>query len=129
VSVLNWDLAARSGLQEEALLPAYEVYGHAIAAAGVAQGRICGIAGLGLLMDTRKGNKLAWFPGVFLVYHCISYQFWTGNRRKAAHKLVSDPMRIGWPTANLVAGALAIPVARNAGCGGLAPLDGRGGIW
>ena len=75
MSVLNWDLAARSGLQEEALLPAYKVYGHAIATAGVALGWICGIARLGLLMDTRKGYKLAWFPGEFLEYHCISYQF------------------------------------------------------
>lgn len=114
ISVLNWDLATRIGLQEEALPPEYKVYEHAIAVADVALGWIYGLAGLGLVLGAQWGYKLAWVPGVVLVYHSISYWFWTGNRRKAGHKLVADSMRIGWPVANFVAGALAILVAWNA---------------
>jgi hypothetical protein len=114
ISILNWDLATRIGLQEAALLPEYQVYERAVAAADVALGWIYGIAGLGLVLDAQWGYKLAWFPGVVLVYHGISYWFWTGNRRKAGHKLVSDSMRIGWSVMNLVAGGLAIVAAWNA---------------
>jgi hypothetical protein len=114
ISVSNWNLATRIGLQEEELLPEYKVYEHAIALADVAVGWIYGIAGVGLLIDAELGYKLAWFPGVILVYHSISYWFWTGNRRKAGHKLVADSVRIGWPVVNFAAGALAILVAWNA---------------
>jgi hypothetical protein len=114
VSILDWERATRIGLQEEELLPEYKVYEHAIALADVAVGWIYGIAGVGLLIDAELGYKLAWFPGVILVYHSISYWFWTGNRRKAGHKLVADSVRIGWPVVNFAAGALAILVAWNA---------------
>jgi hypothetical protein len=114
ISILNWDLATKIGLQEEELLPEYKVYEHAIAAADVAIGWIYGIAGVGLVLGSQWGYTLAWFPGVILVYHSISYWFWTGNRRKGGHKLVADSVRIGWPVANFVAGALAILVAWNA---------------
>jgi hypothetical protein len=114
ISLLNWDLATRIGLQEAALSPEYKVYEHAIAAADVALGWIYGLAGLGLVLGTPWGYKLAWFPGVVLVYHSISYWFWTGNRRKAGHGLVADSTRIGWPLANFVTGALAILVAWSA---------------
>jgi hypothetical protein len=113
-SVLSWDRATRIGLQEEGLLPEYKVYEHANAVADVAIAWIYGIAGVGLLIDAQLGYKLAWFPGVVMVYHSISYWFWTGNRRKAGHKLAADPERIGWPVANFVTGALAILVAWNA---------------
>jgi hypothetical protein len=114
VSILNWDLATRIGIQEAELPPDYKVYEHAIAVADVALGWLYGLAGLGLVLDTHWGYRLAWFPGVVLVYHSVSYWFWTGNRRKAGHRLVSDAMRIGWPVANLVTGVLAVVVAWNA---------------
>ena len=94
ISILNWNLATRIGLQEEKLLPEFKVYEHAVAAADVALGWLYGIAGLGLVLGTSWGHKLAWFPGVVLVYHSISYWFWTGNRRKAGHKLVADSMPV-----------------------------------
>ena len=115
VSVLNWDLATRIGIQEAELPPEYKVYEHAMAVADVALGWIYGLAGLGLLLGTQWGYRLAWFPGVVLVYHSISVWVWWGNQRKAGHKLVSDSMRVGWPVANFGAGALAILVAWN-GC-------------
>jgi hypothetical protein len=115
VSVLDWDLATRIGIQEAELPPEYKVYEHAMAVADVALGWIYGLAGLGLLLGTQWGYRLAWFPGVVLVYHSISVWVWWGNQRKAGHKLVSDSMRVGWPVANFAAGALAILVAWN-GC-------------
>ena len=115
ISILNWNLAKRIGLQEAELLPEYRVYEHAIAVADVALGWVYGLAGLGLVLGAPWGYKLAWVPGVVLVYHSISYWIWTANRRKAGHQLVADPMRIGWTVANFVAGGLAILVAWNAG--------------
>jgi hypothetical protein len=113
VSVLNWEFATRIGIQEEELPPAYKVYEHAIAVADVALGWIYGIAGLGLLLNAEWGYKLAWFPAVVLIYHGISYWFWTGNRRKAGQQLVGNGMRIGWVLANIITGLLALWVAWN----------------
>jgi hypothetical protein len=96
------------------LLPEYKVYEHAIAVADVAIAWIYGIAGVGLLIDAQVGYKLAWFPGVVLVYHSISYWFWTENRRRAGHKLTADSVRVGWTVTNFVTGVLAILVAWNA---------------
>jgi hypothetical protein len=114
VSVLSWDTATKIGLQETELLPEYKVYEHAIAVADVALGWIYGLAGLGLLLDASWGYRFAWFPGVVLIYHAISYWFWTDNRRRAGHRMVSDSMRIGWTAVNLAVGVLAILVARYA---------------
>ncbi len=111
VTVINWDFATRIGLQEEGLPPEYKVYEHAIAIADVVLGWIYGLAGLGLLLDADWGYKLVWFPGVVLLYHGISYWFWTGNRRKAGNQLVGDAMRIGWVLANCITGLLAILLA------------------
>ena len=47
VSVLNWGLATRLGLQDEAAPSDYKVYEHGIAMADVAIGWIYGIAGVG----------------------------------------------------------------------------------
>jgi hypothetical protein len=47
-------------------------------------------------------------------YQGVSYWFWTGIRRKAGHRLVSDSMRVGGPVANLVTGVLAVVIAWNA---------------
>ena len=52
LSLLNWDLATRIGIQEEGLLPEYRVYEHAIAVADVVMGWIYGFAGIGLVLGT-----------------------------------------------------------------------------
>ena len=113
-SIINWDLATRIGLQERGMLPEYKVYEHAIAVADVAIGWIYGIAGVGLILGTTWGFKLAWFPGVVLIYHSISFWFWTGNQMSSGHKLTADPLRIGWSLANMITGVLAILVALSA---------------
>ena len=115
ISVINWDLATRMGLQEKELLPEYKVYEHGIAVADVAIGWIYGIAGVGLVLGTQWGFKLAWFPGVVLIYHGISFWFWSGNQKRAGHQLIAEPARIGWTLANIGTGVLAVAIAWN-GC-------------
>ena len=115
ISVINWDLATTLGLQEKGLLPEYKVYEHGIAVADVAIGWIYGIAGVGLILGTQWGFKLAWFPGVVLIYHGISFWFWSRNQKRAGHQLMTDPARIGWALANIVTGVLAVSMAWN-GC-------------
>ena len=114
ISVLNWDLASRIGLQEGGSPPEYKVYEQAIAVADVALGWIYGIAGVGLILGSQWGFRLAWFPGVILIYHVISFWFWTRNQKKAGHHLMPDAGRIGWALANCITGALAILVAWHA---------------
>jgi hypothetical protein len=114
ISFLNWDLGTRLGFVEEGLPPEYKVYEHGIAGADAAMGWLYGVAGLGLVLDAQWGYKLAWFPGVVLIYHGISFWFWSRNQRRAGHKLLSDSFRVGWFLANIGTGALAILLAWNA---------------
>ena len=111
ISLLNWDLAKRLGLQEKDLLPEYKVYEHAIAVADTAMAWLYGIAAVGLFINAEWGYKLAWIPGTILLYHAISAWVWEGNRRTAGRRLWTDSLRIGWCTANAITGVLALLVA------------------
>ena len=111
ISVLNWDLATRLGLQEKELLPEYKVYEHAIAVADSTMAWLYGVAAVGLILDAEWGYKLAWIPGSILLYHAISAWAWEGNRRKTGHRVWSNFMRIGWCTANALTGVLTLLVA------------------
>ena len=114
LSVFNWDLAVRLGLQEKGAPPEYRVYEHAIAVADASIGWLYGVAGIGLLLDASWGYKLAWVPGVVFVYHGISFWMWTHNQNKAGHQLISSSVRVGWSLSNMATGLLAIMVAWNA---------------
>lgn len=111
ISVLNWDLATRLGLQEKGLSPEYKVYEQAIAVADSAMAWICGVAAIGLLLNAEWGYRLAWIPATLLLYHAISAWAWEGNRRKAGRQLWSNTMRIGWCSVNAFTGALALLLA------------------
>ncbi len=111
ISILDWDLAVRLGLQEKDALPEYLVYEKGTAAADVALGWIFGVAGVGLILGASWGFKLAWFPGVVLIYHGLCAWFWYGNAKRAGHTLLSDSFRVVWCLANLVTGILAVAVA------------------
>jgi hypothetical protein len=111
VSVLNWDLATRLGLQEKELPSEYKVYEHAIAVADTAMGWIYGFAAVGLLLNAEWGYKLALIPGSILLYHAISAWVWEANRRAAGHRLWSNALRIGWGIANGTTGVFALLVA------------------
>ncbi len=115
ISVLNWDLAMRIGLQETAAPAEYKVYEHGNAVADVSIGWIYGIAGIGLILGTQWGVKLAWLPGVVLFYHSVGFWFTTRNQRKAGYVLMTDTLRVIWFLANSLTGVLTILVAWN-GC-------------
>ena len=111
ISVIDWQLAERLGLQEKELLPEYQVYEHAIAVADVAIGWVYGVAAVGLLLGAAWGYYLAWIPGAMLLYHAIMAWIWEGNRRAAGHQLWPDALRISWCSLNAVTGVLALLVA------------------
>lgn len=115
VSIINWDFAMKIGLQEADMPKEYKVYEHAIALADSMIGWIYGLAAVGLILGTEWGYKLAWFPGVILIYHSLSFWFWTDNRKKDGHDLTPASLRIGWSLANFVTGAITVLVAWNAG--------------
>ena len=114
VSVINWKYAIKIGLQESNMPKDYRVYEHAIAVADSLIGWLYGFAAVGLIINVPWGYKLSWFPGIILVYHGISFWFWTMNRNKDGNKLESNAVRISWIMANLLTGILAILVAWNA---------------
>jgi hypothetical protein len=117
LSILDWDLAERLGLQEKGMLPEHRVYEHAIAVADVGVGWAYGLAGVGLLLGAPWGYRLAWVPGAILLYHALGFWVWTGNQRRRGHSTSSTrtPLRVGWTAANLITGLLAISVAWSAG--------------
>jgi hypothetical protein len=113
ISLLDRGLAIRIGLWEAGMPPEYEVYENAIAVTDVAIGWIYGVAGIGLVLGAQWGYTLAWIPGVILIYHGISFWFWTGNQKKAGQHLTftKTPARVGWFLANFITGILALTVA------------------
>lgn len=108
ISLVNWNYATKIGLQEKELLPEYKVYEHAIAVADVMMGWIYGIAAVGLIINISWAYKLAWIPGVILIYHGLSYWFWKGNQNKSGHKMTTNSFRIGWSLLNLGTGIFCI---------------------
>ena len=115
ISIINWKFAARIGLQEANIPKEYKVYEHAVAVADSLLGWVYGIAAVGLFLNVSWGYKLAWFPGIILLYHAISFWFWTMNRNRDGHKLESNILRYSWTIANLATAVLAILLAWNAG--------------
>lgn len=111
ISIINWDFAKKIGLQEKKALLEYKVYEHAIAVADVMMGWIYGIVAVGLILNAQWAFKLAWFPGVIMVYHSLSYWFWIGNQNKFGHPTVTNTFRIGWFLSNFITGILAILIA------------------
>jgi hypothetical protein len=115
ISLINWEFATKIGLQEKGMPKEFKVYEHAIAVADVAIGWIYGIAGVGLILGAWWGYKLAWFPGVVLLYHGISVFFWFGNQRKMGYEIVTNRFRLTWSSLNIITGLLAIILAWHAG--------------
>ncbi len=111
ISVINWKFASRIGLQEANIPKEYKVYEHASAVADSLIGWIYGIAAVGLFLNAPWGYTLAWFPGVVLLYHAISFWFYTMNRNRDGNKLESNTLRISWTLANLTTAIFAILMA------------------
>ncbi len=115
VSVINWELATRIGLQEKGMPKEFKVYEHGIAVADVAIGWIYGFAGVGLILDAPWSYQLIWVPGTILIYHGISAWFWSGNQKKIGYQLLAGYFRIIWCSANIITGILVIAIAWQAG--------------
>ncbi len=115
ISLVDWDLATKWGLQESGMRPEHKVYEHAIARADVLLGWTYGIAGVGLLLDASWGYLWAWIPGAVLTYHALSFWFWTGNQIESGDRYATtrQPFRSIWATANLATGVLAMLVANS----------------
>ena len=115
LSIINWDLATRLGLQESAGPSEYKVYEHGIAIADTAVGWVYFLAGLGLLIDESWGYKLAWIPGAILFYHSLSFWGWTRNQIRAGDHLptLTPKFRYIWISANMANGLLALTIAWN----------------
>lgn len=111
ISVVNWDYATKIGFQEKKLLPEFKVYEHAIAVADVSIGWIYLIAAIGVILDISWAYKLAWFPGVIMIYHSVSVFFWMGNQTKLGHPMNSNRFRISWFLLNFITGIMAISIA------------------
>ena len=111
ISVLNWEFAERVGLQEKNMPPEYKVYEHGTAVADGLIGWIYGIAGVGLILGVPWAYKLAWIPGVVLIYHGLYFWFYTRNQIRAGYQLLAPPFRAIWFLANIATGALAVCVA------------------
>ena len=111
VSVIDWDLATRLGLQEDGLPPKYKDYEHAIAMSDVLIGVIYLPVSLGLILDVPLAYRLAWIPGSVFIYHSLNFWFWTKNRRRAGFRFESNALRIGWTGANAWTGILTLAVA------------------
>jgi hypothetical protein len=114
ISLINWEFATQIGLQEKKMLPEFKVYEHGIAVADVLIGWIYGIVAIGLFVNAPLAYKLAWFPGVILIYHSISFLAWTRNQKQAGHTTIPQSFRITWFLANFVTGMLTIVIAYKA---------------
>lgn len=113
ISLVDWDLATRLGLQEAGLRPEYRHYEHAIAVSDVLVGWTYLIAAIGLIIDAPFGYVWAWLPGAILTYHAVAFWLWTGHHRAAGddYPTTRPPMRQVWAVSNLVTGLLTLAVA------------------
>ena len=111
ISVVNWNYATKIGLQEKSMPPEFKVYEHAIAVADVMIGWIYGIAAVGLILNISWAYKLAWIPGVIMIYHSLSYWFWIGNQNKSGRPTTTNKFRVVWFLLNFITGILSILIA------------------
>jgi len=111
ISVINWELATKIGIQEEKMLPEYKVYEHAIAVADVLIGWTYGIVAVGLILNASWSYTFAWIPGIVLVYHSLFFWVMIGNQNKSGHPTTSNTFRIIWFLLNFITGILTILTA------------------
>jgi hypothetical protein len=111
VSWLNWDLSVKIGIAPKDIKPEQKDYERGIAGADSLMAWIYGVAAVGILFNVSWAYKLLWFPGVVLVYHALSFWFWSLNQAKAGRPMYSKTFVIVWCSANIVTGILALLLA------------------
>jgi hypothetical protein len=115
VSVVDWDLGTKLGLQEKGMRPEHRNYEQAIAVADSLIAWTYGVAGVGLIIDASWAYAWAWLPGAILTYHALQFWFWTANHRRSGdgYSTTRNPMRTVWAVANLGTGVLTLFVANS----------------
>jgi len=111
LSLLNWELAQRLGLQERNMPREYQDYERGMAAADVALGWSYGLIGVGLVTGAAWAAKAASIPGAILTYHSLCFWFWSQRQRRAGYQGMSDALRRAWTLANLGTGVLLVATA------------------
>ena len=111
LSLWNWSLAQRLGLQEKSAAPAQKDYEAGIAAADVLLGWSYGPIGLGLLLGWHWAAPAAILPGAILAYHALSFWFWTAAQNRGGRRIMAEPLRRAWAAINLATGLLALAAA------------------
>lgn len=111
ISWINWDLSEKLGIAPKGIKPEQMDYERGIAAGDSLIAWIYGIAAIGVIMNINWAYKLLWFPGVVLIYHALTFWFWTRNQIKSGRPMYSTTFAVVWCSANAVTGALAILLA------------------
>ena len=111
ISLINWEFATKIGIQEKGMPEEFKAYEYGLAVADVATGWIHGIIGVGLILSTQWSYKFAWITTAMLLYHGISFWFWTGKTKKLGYHITPDSTRIGWFIINIITGILIVMVA------------------
>ena len=111
ISWVNWDLSAKIGIAPKDITPEQKDYERGIAGADSLIAWIYGVAAIGILFNVSWAYKLLWFPGVVLIYHALSFWFWSRNQTKAGRPMYSMAFMVVWCLANLVTGILSILLA------------------
>lgn len=108
VSLWNWSLAERLGLQEKSATPEQKDYETGLATADVLIGWSYCPIGLGLILGWRWAATAAFIPGAILVYHALGFWFWTAAQARGERRIMAEPLRRIWAGLNLATGLLAL---------------------
>lgn len=108
LSLFDWELACKLGLQERDIPPGAFPYEHGTALGDVAIAWIYPIAAIGLVLNAEWGYALAAIPGAILLYHGVCAWGWEADRRAAGHGLWSDGFRLVWCGGNAATGLLTL---------------------
>jgi hypothetical protein len=108
LSLWNWPLAERLGLQDKNASPAQRDYESGTALADVLIGWSYGPIGLGLVCGSPWAFKAAIIPGALFTYHALAFWFWTSAQNRGGRRIMAEPLRRTWAALNLASGLLVL---------------------
>jgi hypothetical protein len=111
LSLHDWSLAERLGLQEKDATAAQQDYERGFAVADVLIGWLYGPIAIGLWFEAPWAFKAAFLPGVVFTYHAVGFWFWTARQARGGRPGIAGPKRVLWAAVNLACGLLLLGVA------------------
>ena len=114
LSLIDFDLALKLGIQEDGIPPEFSAYELGIAVGNCALGWTYGIAGVGVLVKKQWGYRMAWLPSVVLLYHSLCFNEWTAGWIRLGYgalPLAQPAGRYSWFVANLATAIIGLHVA------------------